>query len=291
MTASFPISEAEIDALIAEDMPYGDLTTHVLGIGRSPGRITFAARHAMVACGVEEAARIMVRLGATIEYAAASGTPLVVGDLLLAATGPAGALHGGWKISQTLMEWASGVASAVAAIRSAARSVSDDVQIACARKAPPNTRRLAVKAVIAGGGHMHRMGLSETILIFPEHLAFFDGEDGIERAIALARRNAPERRVVVEVADEATAARAARSGADVIQLEKFSPEAVARVAAMLPDRARGRPLLAAAGGVKAVNAAAYVAAGADILVTSAPYAAPPAEVQVRIRRLQSGESA
>lgn len=290
MTARFPIFEAEIDALIGEDVPYGDLTTHVLGIGGLPGRITFAARHPLVACGVEEAARIMLRLGARIEHAAVSGTPLAAGELLLAATGTAGALHGGWKISQTLMEWASGIASAVAAIRSAARSVSDDVQIACARKAPPHTRKLAVKAVIAGGGQMHRMGLSETVLIFPEHLAFFGGADATERAIALARKNAPERRVVVEVGDEAAAFRAARAGADVIQLEKFSPETVARVAAMLRDRAGDRPLLAAAGGIKAVNAAAYASAGADILVTSAPYAAPPAEVQVRIQRVESGDS-
>jgi molybdenum transport protein len=289
VTASFPISEAEIDALIAEDLPYGDLTTHVLGIGGMPGRITFAARHPLVACGVEEAARILLRLGAGIEQATLSGTPLGAGELLLAATGPAGALHGGWKIAQTLMEWTSGIASAVAAIRAAGRSASDEVQIACARKAPPHTRRLAVKAVIAGGGQMHRMGLSETILIFPEHLAFF-GANGIEQAIALARRHAPERRIVVEVGSEEIAARAARSGADVIQLEKFSPEAVARVAAMLPDRAAFRPLLAAAGGIKAANAAAYAAAGADILVTSAPYAAPPAEVQVRIVNLASGES-
>jgi molybdenum transport protein len=285
MSAEFPVSEAEIDALITEDVPYGDLTTRVLGIGAAPGRITFAARQPMVVCGVEEAARVMERMGASIGQAIASGANIGRGELLLEATGPASALHGGWKVSQTMMEWASGIASSVAAIRAAARGAADHVQIACARKAPPYTRRLAVKAVIAGGGQMHRSGLSETILIFPEHLAFFDGEDAIERAITRARCNAPERKIVVEVTDEANAAEAARAGADVIQLEKFSPEAVARVAAALSGRSGGRPLLAAAGGIQAINAAAYAAAGADILVTSAPYNAPSAEVQVRIERL------
>lgn len=41
-----------------------------------------------------------------------------------------------------------------------------------------------------------------------------------------------------------------------------------------------RPLLAVAGGVRADNAAAYVAAGADLLVTSAPYSAPPRDIAV-----------
>ena len=33
------ISDARIDQLIAEDVPYIDLTTHVLGIGNVPARI------------------------------------------------------------------------------------------------------------------------------------------------------------------------------------------------------------------------------------------------------------
>jgi molybdenum transport protein len=40
-------------------------------------------------------------------------------------------------------------------------------------------------------------------------------------------------------------------------------------------------LLAVAGGLRADNAEAYVAAGADLLVTSSPYAAPAKDVQVR----------
>mgnify|MGYP003703640229 CR=1 FL=1 len=48
-------------------------------------------------------------------------------------------------------------------------------------------------------------------------------------------------------------------------------------------RAEGlAPRLAPAGGVNRGNALAYARAGADLLVSSAPYFAPPAEVQVRI---------
>jgi molybdenum transport protein len=44
-----------------------------------------------------------------------------------------------------------------------------------------------------------------------------------------------------------------------------------------------RPLIAAAGGVNAGNAASYAKAGADILVTSAPYWAKPLDVAVHIK--------
>lgn len=70
----------------------------------------------------------------------------------------------------------------------------------------------------------------------------------------------------------------------MLQLEKFSPESVAECRSAL-DRLGPGPVLAVAGGVRADNAAAYVRAGADLLVTSAPYTAPSSDVQVRFFRV------
>jgi len=75
------------------------------------------------------------------------------------------------------------------------------------------------------------------------------------------------------------------AGFDVIQAEKFSPDQIAALTAHLCDRVRpgaARPLIAAAGGVNAGNAAACAQAGADIIVTSAPYLARPCDVQVNL---------
>jgi molybdenum transport protein len=99
--------------------------------------------------------------------------------------------------------------------------------------------------------------------------------------IARLRAEAPERSIVVEATSAGDALVAAALGAHVVQLEKFAPEAVAQLVVRLQATGRSRPLIAAAGGVNAGNAAAY-AAGADVLVTSAPYAARPRDVQVRI---------
>ena len=272
-----PFTDDDIDRLIAEDISYGDLTTRVLSIGAQPGRMVFSCRHPLVVCGAAVAAGVVQKLGGTALFVHDDGVPVPMGTVVLEATGPAAALHAAWKVSQTLMEWACGVATSVAGIRLAAEEVSPHIRIACARKAPPGTRKLAVLAVHAGGGEMHRTGLSETILIFPEHLAFMGG-DGLVRAIAAAKAKAPERTVVVEVKSEADAVLAAECGAHVVQLEKFSPDGVRRVA----DKIQGKCLIAAAGGIKVNNAAAYAASGANVLVTSAPYSALPAEIQVVI---------
>lgn len=59
------------------------------------------------------------------------------------------------------------------------------------------------------------------------------------------------------------------------------------VAQALAGMAR-RPLLAAGGGVHEGNATAYAAAGADLLVTAAPYAAPPLEVTATLTPARGG---
>ena len=274
---SLYFTEQDIDRLIAEDVPYGDLTCRSLGLAMQTGRMAFSARHPLVVCGAALAARMIVKLGGTVDFVHEDGAFVPAGTVLLQAHGPAVALHGAWKSAQTLMEWCGGLASAVYHLRQAAQAVAADVRLACARKAPPGTRKLAVLAVQAGGAEMHRLGLSETILIFPEHLALMP-EMTIADAIAQAKQAAPERMVVIEVTDPAQALLAAQGGAHVVQLEKFTPQAVRHVV----DQVGGKCLIAAAGGIKLDNVARYAAAGANLLVTSAPYSAVPAEVQVRI---------
>jgi hypothetical protein len=167
-----PIGEAEIDRLIAEDVGFGDLTTRALGIAGRPGRISFAARDPMVACATEEAGRILARLGAVPLVSVKSSTAVTPGTMLLEATGDAAALHAGWKVAQTLIEWSASIASAVREIRDAARAVTPAITVACTRKSVPLTRALSIKAVLSGGGAMHCTGLGDTILVFPEHRAF-----------------------------------------------------------------------------------------------------------------------
>ena len=61
----------------------------------------------------------------------------------------------------------------------------------------------------------------------------------------------------------------ADAGADVVQLDKASAADVAALRRHCEGRTP-RPLVAAAGGINAANAADYARAGADVLVASAP---------------------
>jgi molybdenum transport protein len=67
------LPDSDIDRFIEEDVPYGDLTTHLLGIGERPGRIIFSSREETTLCCTEEAARVLQKCGATLTSCMPSG--------------------------------------------------------------------------------------------------------------------------------------------------------------------------------------------------------------------------
>lgn len=274
------LTDHALQALLAEDAPFGDLTSASLGLAGRTGTVAFAARAAMVVAGTEEAARIVELCGARATVLHGSGAAVEPAARLIEAEGDAEALLLGWKLAQNIVEWCSGIATATRQIVDALAQAGHPIPVACTRKGFPGTRALAAKGVRAGAGVMHRLGLSETLLVFPEHRAFIADEELAAR-LARVRAAQPEKKLVVEVTDVAEALRFAAFGVDALQLERFTPSEVASLRRQL-DQGGLRPLLAPAGGVKLGNAVDYAAAGADFLVTSSPYLAPPADIQVRV---------
>jgi molybdenum transport protein len=90
-----------------------------------------------------------------------------------------------------------------------------------------------------------------------------------------------ERKIVVEAHSMEEALIAANSGADVIQMDKSQQEIFSDCAgkcrAINPNIC-----MIAAGAINDTNAAIYAKAGADVLVTSWMYFAPPADIKAEI---------
>jgi len=273
------VHDDELLAILRDDCPYSDITTEGLGIGDVAATLRMAARQDMVLCGVEEAVRMFALMGASAKAASASGAAVAAQGLILEAAGEARALHRTYKMAQTWMEILSGIATATRAIVTAAHRGNPHCRIACTRKHMPGMKRMAIRAIEAGGAAPHRLGLSDYLLVFNEHRVLLDDAVALKDHLARLKRSAPERRLTAEAHGVDEALLLAKAGADVLQVDKLSPEDVAELRAKLSAAAPG-VVLAAAGGVNASNAQAYAAAGADILVTSAPYYAPPRDVKV-----------
>jgi len=267
--------------ILRDDCPYSDPTTEGLGISNRQAQVTLTARHDMTVCAVEDAARMFELSGACARAVATSGRQVIAGTLLLEAEGAAASLHRAYKMAQTLMEVLSGIATGARAIVEAAHAVNPRCRVACTRKHMPGMKQWALRAIEAGGAMPHRLGLSDYVLVFEEHRTLLDSTIPLAEHFARLKTHAPERRLAVEATTLEESVAFARAGAEIIQVDKMSPDQIAATASALKALAP-RPLLAAAGGVNAANAAAYAAAGADLLVTSSPYQAPPRDVKVRI---------
>lgn len=272
-------TQADIDRFIEEDLPYHDETTHALGIGARTGRLEFSAKKdGFILCGSEEAARIGQCLGARADLCRPSGAWIEPGESFLRLSGTATALHHAWKVGLTLMETASAVATRTRQMVERASAQRPGVRVATTRKAPPGLRKLMFKAVLAGGGIIHRAGLSETLLVFAQHRVFLPSGETLAETVARLRRNSPEKKIMVETATPEEALQAAAAGADVIQMEKFALPDLERAVAALRRQFPGTAL-SATGGIRLDNVADYARCDVDLLVTTHPYHAPPADIR------------
>ena len=275
------ISDARLDELIAEDVPYIDLTTEVLGIGNVAGELSYYTRENCVLCGTEEVTRMIEHVGARVEESLPSGTFLQAGETFLRATGPASALHMAWKACLNVFDHCSAVATATHALVSEAHAGNEACEVVTTRKSMPGAKDLLTKAVMAGGAFPHRLGLSETVLVFDHHIEFLGGFDAFLEQLPLFRRRCIEKKLFVE----ATATQAlalARAGVDGIQFDKVDPE---NLGALVKELRSIDPhlTLIAAGGVNVKNARAYAESGVDGLATTWPFNAKPLDMSVRMR--------
>lgn len=269
---------SEIEGLLREDVPYLDLTSRLLGVRRQPARMALLARQAGVAAGLTAASDLLTFLGLEVQCHVEDGEAILPGAALLTAWGTASAMHMGFRQAINLVEHLTGIASCTRELSEAAQAVNPDVRIVVSRQNFPGSRHLTSSAIIAGGGWPHRLGLSETVMIGPEHLQFIGGVQGLTPRLARMRRDAGGKRIAVEAHNESDAIRLARAGVDILVLSHMSLTTVAELAKTL-HRLSPSLLLAAEGQIERGNVALYAASCVDMLVTSTPLYATPAAIE------------
>ncbi len=275
-------TEEELDRILNEDVPYLDLTTYMLGIEDKKGRISYTARHDMVICGTEEVKRIFEKFRVDIEIFMASSTFVKEGTTFLSGIGKACDLHFLWRATSILLEYASGIATRTYKLVTLAQKENPDVVVVTTRKHFPMGKKLSIKAILAGGALPHRLGLSETILIFEEHIRFCGDFDDFLKRLEGLKKKVPEKKIVLEVKDLKRAEKAIEAGVDILQLDKFKVSDVKKVVDLVKKSSKDTKI-AVAGGINESNIKEYARAGADILVLSNPYFGKPADIKVDLR--------
>ena len=277
------IPDSRIDQFIAEDVPYIDLTSEVLGIGAERGEMEFFTREACVLAGVPVARRIAEKCGCEITSARADGDGLAAGETFFVVRGAAADLHAAWKVCLNTFDHLSAVATKTRMMVNAPHC-----EVLTTRKSMPGAKDLLTSAIMAGGAFPHRLGLSETVLVFENHMEFMGGFDAFVEQLPNIKSKCIEKKLFVEAnAEQArTLARvsAGGEGVDGIQLDKVPVDELTSLVAELRE-IDPRLTLIAAGGINPENAAAYAATCVDGLATTAPFSAKPCDMSARMHAL------
>ena len=287
----FPCSDTWLEGLLADDCPGLDLTVELLGIAAASGVMRFAPKADCTISGVEEAELLLRKCGLSVSRTAANSDRLAAGQQCLEATGPAAALHRGWKLAQTLMEYMTGIATRAAHMVEQAHTANPAVRVAVTRKNFPGAKIQCLEAALSGGAVVHRLHLSDSVLFFDQHRIFLDGAEGsaekalreFAKRVPELQKRLPERKLCAEIDTPEEAVILAEAGLDIIQCEKFSCDDLRRTVEKI-KAVNPRIVVVAAGGVNGDNVESYAATGVDSLVTSWVYFGKPADIKVVVER-------
>jgi molybdenum transport protein len=148
----------------------------------------------------------------------------------------------------------------------------------------PGTRALSAKAVLTGGGFPHRLGLSETILVFRQHINFLGGVHELSQRIPQLRIHAREKKVLVEAETLDDALLLAAAGVDGLQFDKVQPGQLKNYVQKIRE-SHPNLLLLAAGGINESNVIEYADTGVDGIVTTSMYFGRPLDISVIMKPL------
>lgn len=259
---SFALREA-IEKALQEDIGSGDVTTEAICPPGQMGQAVIRTKEPCVVAGMPVAQLIFEALDAQIRCTprVRDGEKLNAGQTIAELEGQLRAILMGERTALNLLQRLSGIATATARYLEAVKDFS--VKILDTRKTAPGLRVLDKYAVRVGGGHNHRVGLYDGVLIKTNHIR---AAGSITKAVERARRYAPTTlKIEVEAKDLQELQEALEAGADIIMLDNMSLEEMRQAVKI----AQGRVWLEASGGVTLENVREIAASGVDLISVGA----------------------
>jgi nicotinate-nucleotide pyrophosphorylase (carboxylating) len=263
------LSPLEIEALVthalAEDLGRaGDITSIATVPEDLQGRAALVSREVGVMSGLPMVEAAFRRLSPEIAIAAHTrdGAAVKRGANLMTIAGNARAILGAERVALNFLGHLSGIATATAAF--VARISHTKARIVCTRKTTPGLRALEKYAVRCGGGHNHRFGLDDAILIKDNHIAVAGGIEAVLRRAKKAAGHLVKIEIEVDSLDQLQEVLDVGL-ADVVLIDNFDLESMRKAVAMVA----GRLVIEASGGITLASAAAIAETGVDYLSSGA----------------------
>ncbi|HKJ09278.1 MAG TPA: carboxylating nicotinate-nucleotide diphosphorylase [Gammaproteobacteria bacterium] len=234
------IHETVLRAL-QEDLGDGDVTAALIPADTLSEATVISRQHAVL-CGAPwfNALFHAVDPRVKVRWKVPDGARVVPDQTLCNLEGPARALLTGERTALNFLQTLSGTATCVRSYVDAVEGFP--VRILDTRKTLPGLRQAQKYAVRAGGGHNHRMGLYDGILIKENHIL---AAGSITDAVQAARDLNTDLPVEVEVENLDEVREALDAGADILLLDNFPTETLTEAVKLTAGRAQ----LEASGGI------------------------------------------
>lgn len=254
--------EDQIRLWLEEDIGTGDITTMTtVPLDQESKGIIHVKEDGIVA-GIPVAAAVFRVVDPELEFRllVSDGDRVAKGTILAEVHGNTRSILLGERLALNLMQRLSGIATRT-------RQYVDVLQglptrLVDTRKTTPGHRMLEKYAVRVGGGHNHRFGLYDAVMIKDNHIK---GSGGIPQAVAAARSQIPHTmKIEVEVENFNQLRQAVEAGADIIMLDNMKPADMKEAVRIIKDQTP-HILIEASGSVTMETLRGIAETGVDVI--------------------------
>lgn len=257
MFATFQYEEL-IELALKEDIGTGDLSSLILPDDYL-GEAKLYAKDQGVICGTGMVTAVFEKVDSRIktELMVKDGSRVSPGTLVMQINGPLAGILQGERTALNFLQHLSGISSFTKRLVDLVADL--EVKVVDTRKTMPGMRSLQKYAVRVGGGHNHRFGLYDAVMLKDNHLA---AVGGISEAVRRAKAEVGHMvKIEVECETLEQVKEALDSCVDVIMLDNMSLEEMRSAVKLVEHRA----LVEASGGVREDTIRTIAETGVDLI--------------------------
>jgi len=260
-----------------EDIFTGDITSESMIPDDVMAKASFLSKDNGIVAGLDVVNTVFHTVDQEIVFnkLVTDGTEICKGQIIAIVEGRAKSLLSAERTALNFLQRLSGIATNTSRYVKAVSGYK--AVIVDTRKTTPGWRVLEKYAVRVGGGHNHRFGLYDAVLIKDNHIAVVGS---IAKAVAMAREKIPHTmKIEVETENLDQVAEAIESGADIIMLDNMSLDMMSEAVRLID----GKALVEASGGVKLENVTDIAKTGVDLISIGAlTHSAMPLDISMEM---------
>ncbi|NHN35058.1 carboxylating nicotinate-nucleotide diphosphorylase [Paenibacillus agricola] len=247
---------------LEEDIGMGDVTTMTTIVGDHRSKGIIHVKESGIVAGLPIAAAVFALVNPELRFEAqvVEGQAVTKGMVLAEVSGSTRHILLGERLALNLMQRMSGIATRTRQFVDALEGLP--VRLVDTRKTTPGHRLLEKYAVRVGGGHNHRFGLFDAVMIKDNHIK---GSGGVAEAIRAAREQIPHTmKIEIEVECTEQLELALSAQPDIIMLDNMTNDQM-RAAVMHIKSTAPHIVIEASGSVTLETVRGIAETGVDII--------------------------